>query len=205
MTKAKLNNALIATVAGDITVYNYDEKTREYLSSCVEYLAIGVGIPANACIDAPGDIKDGFALCRSVSLNKWEYVADHRGETVYSTETGEAAEILSLGDYPENTTELALTTPYDTWDDNKWTTDVEAQRIAEIAAGVAEIQRHITQANEYMNGKQWPGKAAIGRLKSDELAQYGAWLDYIDALEAIDTTHVPDIEYPTHPVALVGR
>ena len=36
MTQAKLNSEFIATVAGDITVFNYDGETREYLSSSVE-------------------------------------------------------------------------------------------------------------------------------------------------------------------------
>ncbi|EJX4580722.1 tail fiber assembly protein, partial [Salmonella enterica] len=65
MMKAELNSELIATVAGNITVYNYDGETREYLDSTVEYLAVGVGIPANSCIDAPGNSKDGFTVCRT--------------------------------------------------------------------------------------------------------------------------------------------
>ncbi|ERC90934.1 tail fiber assembly protein, partial [Escherichia coli] len=48
--------------------------------------------------------------------------------------------------------------------------------------------------------KQWPGKAAIGRLKGEELAQYNLWLDYLDALELVDTSSAPDIEWPTPPV-----
>ena len=59
MSEAKLNGDFIATVAGDITVFNYDGETREYLSSSVEYLAVGVGIPANSCTDAPGKGKEG--------------------------------------------------------------------------------------------------------------------------------------------------
>ncbi|MGT5875404.1 tail fiber assembly protein, partial [Escherichia coli] len=47
--------------------------------------------------------------------------------------------------------------------------------------------------------KQWPGKAAIGRLKGEELAQYNLWLDYLDALELVDTSSAPDIEWPTPP------
>ncbi len=43
---AVLDENGIATVAGDITVYHYDEETREYTSSSVEYLALGVGTPA---------------------------------------------------------------------------------------------------------------------------------------------------------------
>ncbi|APJ90431.1 tail fiber assembly protein [Escherichia coli] len=63
----------------------------------------------------------------------------------------------------------------------------------------SERQLLINQANEYMNSKQWPGKAAIGRLKGDELAQYNLWLDYLDALELVDTSGAPDIEWPTPP------
>lgn len=68
-----------------------------------------------------------------------------------------------------------------------------------IAAAEAQKQLRIDQANEYMNSKQWPGKAAIGRLKGDELAQYNLWLDYLDALELVDTSGAPDIEWPAPP------
>lgn len=90
MDKAILNSGLVATKAGDITVYNYDGETREYISTSSEYLAVGVGIPAYSCLDAPGIHKAGYAICRSVNLNSWEYVPDHRGEIVYNTETGES-------------------------------------------------------------------------------------------------------------------
>ncbi|QOX42762.1 tail fiber assembly protein [Escherichia coli] len=60
-------------------------------------------------------------------------------------------------------------------------------------------QQLINQVNEYINSKQWPGKAAIGRLKGEELAQYNLWLDYLDALELVDTSGAPDIEWPTPP------
>ncbi|HCU2349132.1 TPA: tail fiber assembly protein, partial [Escherichia coli] len=53
--------------------------------------------------------------------------------------------------------------------------------------------------NNYMNSKQWPGKAAIGRLKDDELEQYNLWLDYLDALEMVDTSGAPDIQWPEEP------
>lgn len=57
----------------------------------------------------------------------------------------------------------------------------------------------IDQANAYMNSKQWPGKAAMGRLTESEKAKYNAWLDYLDALEAVDTSSAPDINWPTPP------
>lgn len=60
-------------------------------------------------------------------------------------------------------------------------------------------QELIGQANSYMNSKQWPGKAAIGRLKGDELVQYNLWLDYLDALEIVDTSTASDITWPEPP------
>ncbi|MEG2040961.1 MAG: tail fiber assembly protein, partial [Hafnia sp.] len=68
-----------------------------------------------------------------------------------------------------------------------------------VAAADAEKKNRIDSANEYMNSKQWPGKAAIGRLKGEELAQYNLWLDYLDALEAVDTSIAPDIDWPSKP------
>ncbi|ENU0862216.1 tail fiber assembly protein [Citrobacter amalonaticus] len=70
-----------------------------------------------------------------------------------------------------------------------------------IVAAVLEKQVRTGQANDYINDKQWPGKAAIGRLKGDELAQYNLWLDYLDALEAVDTSSAPDINWPVPPEA----
>ncbi|MEX5804555.1 tail fiber assembly protein [Citrobacter freundii] len=69
-----------------------------------------------------------------------------------------------------------------------------------LLAAENERQRRIDAANNFMNSKQWPGKAAIGRLKGDELTQYNLWLDYLDALEAVDTSSAPDIKWPTPPV-----
>lgn len=60
-------------------------------------------------------------------------------------------------------------------------------------------QLRIDAASTYMSDRQLPGKAAIGRLKGDELAQYGLWLDYLDALYAVDTSAAPDIGWPTPP------
>lgn len=68
-----------------------------------------------------------------------------------------------------------------------------------VSSAEAQKQMLIDQANEHMNSKQWPGKASLGRLKGDELAQYNAWLDYLDALEAVDTSIAPDITWPDKP------
>lgn len=73
-----------------------------------------------------------------------------------------------------------------------------------VARAEVEKQSRIDSANDHMNSKQWPGKAALGRLKGDELAQYNAWLDYLDALDAVDATSAPDIIWPTSPASAEG-
>ncbi|EHY7591177.1 tail fiber assembly protein [Escherichia coli] len=189
-----------ATEAGFITVYNYNGETREYISTSNEYLAIGVGIPAYSCLDAPGTHKAGYAICRSIDLNSWEYVPDHRGEIVYNTETGDAKEITAPGDYPENTTTIAPLTPYDEWDGEKWVTDTEAQHSAAVEAAEAQRQSLIDTAMASISLIQL--KLRAGRnLTQAETARLNAALDYIDAVEATDTSTAPDVIWPELPEA----
>lgn len=197
MAQAKLNNELIATEAGDITVFNYDDETREYLSTSVEYLAVGVGIPASSCIDAPGESKEGFAICRTADFAAWEYVADHRGETVYSTETGEP-EIVSLpGEYPEGTTTLAPGTPYDTWNGSEWVTDTEAQNAADVEA--AEQQKAALLLEAQTTISLWQTELQLGIISDEDKASLIAWMSYIKALQAVDISTAPVIIWPVPP------
>ncbi|EIA0349934.1 tail fiber assembly protein [Escherichia coli] len=200
MDKAVLNSELIATKAGNITVYNYDGETREYISTSNEYLAVGVGIPAYSCLDAPGTYKAGYAICRSVDLNSWEYMPDHRGEIIYSTETGEAKEITVPGDYPENTTTIVPLTPYDKLDGEKWVTDSEAQHGAAVEAAEAQRQSLIDAAMASISLIQLKLQAAR-KLTQAETTRLNAVLDYIDAVTATDTSTAPDVIWPELPEA----
>ncbi|EFH5166114.1 tail fiber assembly protein [Escherichia coli] len=200
MNNAILNNDLIAVQAGNVIVYNYDGETREYISESTEYLAVGVGIPARSCLEAPGTHKDGYSICRSVDLNSWEYVPDHRGEIVFSTETGESKEITAPGDYPDNTTTLAPLTPYDKWDGEKWVTDTETQHSAAVGAAEAQRQSLIDTAMASISLIQL--KLQTGRkLTQTENTRLNAVLDYIDAVTATDTSTAPDINWPAPPEA----
>ncbi|EGI7095683.1 tail fiber assembly protein [Escherichia coli] len=200
MDNAVLNSEFIATKAGDITVYNYDGETREYISTSSEYLAVGVGIPAYSCLDAPGIHREGYVICRSVDFNSWGYVPDHRGETVYSTETGESKEITVPGDYPENTTTIAPLTPYDKWDGEKWVTDTEAQHSAAVDAAEAQRQSLIDAAMASISLIQLKLQAAR-KLTQTETTRLNAVLDYIDAVTATDTSTAPDVIWPELPEA----
>ncbi|HDD8619631.1 TPA: tail fiber assembly protein [Escherichia coli] len=189
-----------ATEAGFITVYNYNGETREYIGSSVEYLPFGVGVPAHSCVDAPGNKKDGFAIRRNADLTGWELVPDHRGETVYSTDTGNHVTVSQLGEYPEATTPTAPSTPYDKWDGEKWVTDTEAQHGAAVDAAEAQRQSLIDAAMASISLIQL--KLQAGRkLTQAETTRLNAVLDYIDAVTATDTRTAPDVIWPELPEA----
>ena len=200
MTTAVLNESRLATVAGEVVVHSYDNKTREYLYTSTEYLAVGVGLPAHSCTDAPGERRSGYVICRTADLTAWEYVPDHRGETVYNTETREAAEITTPGDYPENTTTVAPLTPYDEWDGEKWVTDTDAQHRAAVEAAKTQRQSLIDTAMASINLIQL--KLQTGRkLTQTETTRLNVVLDYIDAVTATDTSTAPDVIWPEQPEA----
>lgn len=197
MVKAKMNGEQIATSAGDVTVFNYDGETREYLSSSVEYLPEGVGIPANSCMDAPGESKEGFAICRNADFTAWEYVADHRGETVYSTETGESVIVSLPGDYPVGTTTVAPATSYDTWNGSEWVTDTKAQHAADVEA--AEQQKAALLLEAQATISLWQTELQLGIISDEDKASLIAWMNYIKAVQAVDTSKAPDITWPDKP------
>ncbi|EKJ9975755.1 tail fiber assembly protein [Escherichia coli] len=199
MVKAELNQDMIATVAGEIPVYNYDGETREYLSSSVEYLAVGVGIPANSCVDAPGEKKEGFAICRTADLSSWEYVTDHRGQTVYSTETMQQVDVTTLGDYPEGTTPNAPASPYDKWDGEKWVTDSDAKHQGDIADAEQHRQMLLAQVDELSS--DWRVELMLGDISEENKKNLSSWMAYKTAVKAVDVSTAPDINWPVQPEA----
>ncbi|RJT45649.1 tail fiber assembly protein [Rahnella woolbedingensis] len=82
-----------------------------------------------------------------------------------------------------------------------WVEAAPASHEEMVNAANYEKQNKISEANDYINSKQWPGKAAMGRLKDAEKVQYNAWLDYLDELEAVDTSAAPDISWTSAPTS----
>ncbi|MCR1301097.1 MULTISPECIES: tail fiber assembly protein [unclassified Enterobacter] len=197
MAKATLNKNGIATKAGDITVYNYDGLTREYLTPSVEYLAVGVGIPANSSPDAPPEVKEGFAVCRAASSDGWEYLADHRGETVFDTTTGQPIHITAPGDYADNVTTIAPSTPYDKWNGSEWVTDENALKNGQIRE--AERKKSALLAGAQSTISLWQTELQLGIISDDDKASLITWMKYIRALNAVDTATAPFIEWPVKP------
>lgn len=198
MQTAVLENGF-AVEAGEIVVFNYDSHTRAYLSQSAEYLPVGVSIPANACTDKPLKAKSGYVVCRNSKLTGWEYQADHRGETVWNTETGESMQITAPGDYPVNTTLYEPATPYDKWNGERWVTDEEAQKTAEVAQANATKAALITNASEQIAPLQ--DAVDLDMATDDEKACFDAWRKYRVLLTRVDTSSAPAITWPEAPAA----
>lgn len=194
---AKLNSENIAIMAGEITVFNYDGETGEYLSSSVEYLAEGVGIPALSCIDAPEESKEGFTICRTSDLSAWEYLADHRGKTVYSTKSGEKVTISLPGDYPKDTTTQAPGTPYDKWNGSEWITDAKAKHSADVVK--AEQQKTALLAEASAIIAPLVDAQAGGYIDDADIPRLTEWQRYRYKLTKVDTDTAPNLNLPPKP------
>lgn len=197
MPKATLNKNGIATKAGDVTVYNFDLISLEYLFESDEFLAVGVGIPANSCTDTPADAKVGFAVCRTASLDGWEYIEDHRGKTAYDTETGQPVEVSVLGGYPAGVTNIEPLTPYDRWNGSGWVTDEDAQKRDNVLEAEQKKAALLNEAQSTIS--LWQTELQLGIISDEDKASLIKWMKYIQALKTVDASTAPDIEWPVKP------
>lgn len=194
---AKLNKNGIATAAGWLTVYSVEPHQREFQTVTMEYLAAGVGLPAFGYADKPDLPGEGFALVRSADEKQWETIADYRGQTAYSTETGQPEIIAFLGELPDTLTLLAPVTAYDKWDGSQWVTDTEAQHADEIAVAEQQKQALLSEAQQQITG--WQTELQLGIISDDDKASLIIWMNYIKAVQAVDTSTAPDIQWPDKP------
>lgn len=197
MTNALLNKNLLASEAGDIVVYNFAASTREFLSRTVEFLAPGVGIPANACTDAPGPEKAGYVMCRTSDNSGWEAVADHRGETVFDTASGQPVLITEPGDYPAHVTTIKPASVFDKWNGEKWVLDEAAQNTARQAAGEQEKAQRLRDAKEHIS--LWQTQLQLGMINDKDKTALIEWMQYIQALQAVDISGGAQVAFPPLP------
>ncbi|HDL7332077.1 TPA: tail fiber assembly protein [Yersinia enterocolitica] len=196
MTIAVLDKEKIAAEAGFITVYNYSAQTGEYTGSAEEYLAIGVGLPAFSTEIQPAVSQAGFVTVFNGS--GWVLREDYRGATVYSTADRSAVVVDYIGAVKDGYVTIAPTTQFSAWNGTVWVIDTAAQQASAVTAAEQEKEKRLTTAQQSISLLQT--KLLLGRKLTDtETARLNSWLDYIDAVQAIDTSTAPDIEWPVSP------
>ena len=109
--------------------YNYNKDTKEYISTTQasenplekgKYL-----IPANATTIEIGTNKDGSVQVFDETNQKWDYIEDNRGKTVYDTTTKRESKVDYLGTIKSGFTEL-VPSEFDVWNGSSWEVDLKS-------------------------------------------------------------------------------
>ncbi|WP_248791098.1 tail fiber assembly protein [Escherichia coli] len=125
---------------------------------------------------------------------------DHRGETVYSTETGESKEITAPGEYPENTTTIAPLTPVNKSKEDKTATNTEAQHCATVHPAEKHSQTRMKKAMAATSRNQRKAQAAPKPTQA-ETTRPNTQLEQTHAAKATNTTTAPEVTGQEPPEA----
>lgn len=195
MAKVTLDKNGLAKLAGTLTIYNFDAESGEFIGSSDEFLAQGVGLPANACITAPPATETGrVALYRDGS---WLNVADHRGKTVYSVTDGTAVLIDAPGHYPADTTPLKPATAWDKWDGEKWVTDPVEEKAAAIKEAADRQAALINEANNITQA--WQTQLRLDMITDTDKVSLMVWMKYVQDVQSVNIQAAPAVTWPQKP------
>lgn len=187
------NNLALNT--GTVRVYDCHPVTHEYLGLSDEFLAIGVGLPANSYLEMPPEAKEGFAICRLDG--QWQYVADLRGQKAYNKETAAEVEIKDLGDLSDEFTFIKPETEFDYWDGQGWRTNSDKQKAFQIEAAQSEKQNRLELAEKQLAVLQRAIKFGMATEAESKLAEQ---LEVYSVLVSrIELLHTPNIDWPEMP------
>jgi hypothetical protein len=194
---AILDDHQLASQAGWITLYHYDAESLEYASAGMEYLPLGVGLPAHSVADAPTiQPKTGTALVRDLTANQWVTVADYRHQTVYDIETKHESIIFVLGTIPHNKTLIQPIHEFDIWTGAAWEIDQQALKASHLATAAQQKTALINQVSEHINILL--DAIAMDNQQTD-IQQLAALKHYRVALMRIDHNTAPEIDWPELP------
>lgn len=185
----------LAVAPVTVNVFNFDQASGIYTGSSLEFLPKGVGLPAHSTAVAPPDDVAGQVCV--YKDGSWQQVPDHRGETVYSTATGEAVTVTQPGDYPAGTTPVKPETAFDRWGGAAWVTDKAAKQRAAVEAARAEKSARITEAADVTQA--WQTQLMLGIISPDDKVKLTAWMTYLQAVQATDPYSAPAVSWPERP------
>ena len=191
---AVLDNNGLTISAGWAVVYNVDAKG-ELLQATYQYLPIGVGLPANAYLDAPKSVKDNQAIIHNGQ--QWTYPKDLRGTIIYSTETGAEITMQEVGEIPDGYTALKPTSEFDSWNGEKWVLDTEKQHQHDVDIATSQKKQLLSEANEQISYLQ---DAVDTDIATDaEIELFSALKKYRALVNRIDVQQAPEITWPEKP------
>lgn len=191
-----LDNNGLATAEGYFTVYNYSYGIGEYIGATDEYLMPGIGIPACSLANGPADIPEQHTAI--AEGGDWILVPDYRGKTAYAKDRTGSITVSTPGELADDYTFDVPATAFDLWTEDGWVTDSDKLSAAQIAEAESKQSALLNTATQAI--VVWQTKLLRGRqLTEAEASALDLWLDYIDQLEAINTSLAPNISWPEAP------
>lgn len=180
-----------------ITIYNLRADTNEFIGAGDAYIPAHTGLPAHSTDIAPPSAPAGQVAIFSDAHATWSLVEDHRGKTVFDTETGNVVFISEPGPLPANTTSLAPDGQYVKWNGSEWVKDDEAEK----AAAITEAQNTKTSLMQEANNTTSLLQDAtdLNMATDDEKSQLIEWKKYRVLLSRIKPEDAPDIAWPDKP------
>ena len=193
---AVLDNRGLTISAGWAVVYNVNAKG-EFLQATYQYLPIGVGLPANAYLEAPQSVKDNQAIIHDGQ--QWTYPKDLRGTKIYSIDTGGETILQEVGEIPDGFTELKPTSEFDSWDGKKWQFDKNKQHQYEVNQASIKKNQLLSEAASQLSYLQ---DAVDSQIASEQEAQLLAeWKKYRVLVNRIEIDQAPNIDWPNNPTS----
>ncbi|ECG0679568.1 DUF4376 domain-containing protein [Salmonella enterica subsp. salamae] len=169
-----------------IKIFNLRSDTNEFIGAGDAYIPPHTGLPANCTDIAPPDIPASHIAVFDAETETWSLHEDHRGETIYDTQTGNQVYISEAGPLPENTTTQAPASPVDKFENGKWVADLNTaltQKHAEINDW-RNIQENMNYVFRFNNHNWDYGKTTQERLslsvqmaKANKLPAGFIWTD----------------------------
>lgn len=158
--------------------------------------------PSNATRIEP-EFKEGFVPCWDGE--KWNLIKDHRGMTIYNTETKEPSISMEIN-IPEGYTVIEPTDKYSVWENGEWVINRELKDAAIIEE--RRIQRYTLQNNASIVIEQLNDilLSTVVKMDSKDVSKYeaslNAWKEYRVQLNLLNPMS-DDFQLPEEPINLL--
>ncbi|EAW0073507.1 tail fiber assembly protein [Salmonella enterica] len=185
----------MSSKAQTIKIFNLRSDTNEFIGTGDAYIPPHTGLPANCTDITPPDIPASHIAIFDPETETWSLHEDHRGETVYDTQTGNPIYISELGPLPENVTSVSPDGEYQKWDGKAWVKDEEAEKAAQLRQAEETKNRLLQIASEKIAPLQ--DAVDLDEATDKEKASILAWKKYRVLVNRVDTVNPV---WPEQPV-----
>lgn len=179
-----------------ITIYNYRSDTLEFIGKGDALIPPFTGLPAD-CTNIPApEIQPGLIAIFDDKNELWKTIEDHRGETVFNTQTGEPIHLTEPGSYPEDVTSIAPDNIWQKWDGDIWVDDPLAKKNALIEDATLQKTALLKKATDEISTLQ--DAVDLGIATHEETERLQQKKIYRVLLSRVSPSDAPDIIWPEY-------